>query len=566
MDRHGSVQHRAVPAPHAASRTTVAEAVGRTLVELGVRQVFGVVGSGNFHVTNALVAAGARFVAARHEHGAAVMADAYARATGEVCVVSLHQGCGLTNAMTGITEAAKSRTPVLVVTGDTPRTQTTSNFWIEQAAAVTALGATAERVHGAATAVADAARAFSRALLERRTVVLNLALDVQQEQVGWTPECVPAVPERVLPGPSPAAVERLADLLASAERPVLVGGRGALAARAELEQLAEACGALLATSAVARGLFARNAWSLDVMGGFATPTAADLIAGADLLVAFGASLNRWTTREGTLVGGTTVVQVDLDLDAVGRHRPAALGVIGDSGPTAAAVTAELVGRGHPAAGYRSAAVAERIAAGRRWQDEPFDDTSDGQRIDPRTLTIALDRILPSERVVVPDGGNFNGYPAMFLDVPDARGYCLPLAFQSIGMALAAAIGSAVATPDRVAVAGIGDGGFMMCLAELDTAVRLSLPLVVLIYDDAAYGAEVHHFAPEGAPLDTVVFPDTDLAAVARGFGCTAVTVRSVEDLGQVRDWVDGPRSSPLVIDAKITSFPSWVLAHAFAGE
>jgi thiamine pyrophosphate-dependent acetolactate synthase large subunit-like protein len=95
-------------------------------------------------------------------------------------------------------------------------------------------------------------------------------------------------------------------------------------------------------------------------------------------------------------------------------------------------------------------------------------------------------------------------------------------------------------------------------------VRLALPLVVVVYDDAAYGAEVHHFP--GYPQETVVFPDTDLAAIARGFGCTGVTVRTVEDLGHVRAWLAGPRTSPLVIDAKITSFPSWVLAHSFADE
>lgn len=543
---------------------TVAEAVGRTLGHLGVRQVFGVVGSGNFHVTNALIAAGARFVAARHEHGAAVMADAYSRATGEVSVVSLHQGCGLTNALTGITEAAKSRTPVLVVTGDTSRTQSTSNFWIEQELTVRGVGATSERVHGARTAVADAARAYSRALLERRTVVLHLALDVQQQDLDWAPEIVPAVPERVLPTASPDGVRRLVELLAEAERPVLVAGRGALDARPELEDLAEAAGALLTTSAVGRGLFAGNPWYLDVMGGFATPTAADLIADADVLVSFGASLNQWTTRAGWLIGDTaTVTQVDLDLDAIGRHRSVDLGIQGGCASTAAAAIAELATRGKPREGYRSPAVADRIKAGRRWQDEPYDDTSgdtsDGERIDPRTLTIALDRMLPRERVIVPDGGNFNGYPAMFFEVPDNRGYCLPLAFQSIGMALAAAIGAAVATPDRLTVAGIGDGGFMMCLAELDTAVRLALPLVVVVYDDAAYGAEVHHFPDH--PTDTVVFPDTDLAAIARGFGCTGVTVRTVDDLEQVRAWLAGPRSSPLVIDAKITSFPSWVLAH-----
>jgi thiamine pyrophosphate-dependent acetolactate synthase large subunit-like protein len=543
----------------------VAEAVGRTLGHLGVRQVFGVVGSGNFHVTNALIAAGARFVAARHEHGAAVMADAYSRATGDVSVVSLHQGCGLTNALTGITEAAKSRTPVLVVTGDTSPTQSTSNFWIEQELTVRGVGATSERVHSAQTAVADAARAYSRALLERRTVVLHLALDVQQQDLDWAPEIVPPVPERELPTASPGGVWRLADLLARAERPVVVAGRGALEARTELEDLAEAAGALLTTSAVARGLFAGNPWYLDVMGGFATPTAADLIADADLLVSFGAGLNQWTTRAGGLIRGTTTVaQVDLDLDAIGRHHRVDLGVQGDCASTALAVTKELAGRGATKPRYRSPAVGDRIKTGRRWQDEPYDDTSDDTRIDPRAVTIALDRMLPRERVIVPDGGNFNGYPAMFFEIPDNRGYCLPLAFQSIGMALAAAIGTAIATPDRLTVAGIGDGGFMMCLAELDTAVRLALPLVVLVYDDAAYGAEVHHFT--GYPSDTVVFPDTDIAAIARGFGCTGVTVRTVEDLEPVRTWLAGPRTSPLVIDAKITSFPSWVLAHSFADE
>src|SRR5918998_6931556 len=97
----------------------VAEAVGRTLARLGAAHVFGVVGSGNFHVTNALVAGGARYVAARHEGGAATMADAYARISGRLGVLSVHQGCGLTNAMTGITEAAKSRTPLLVLAAET---------------------------------------------------------------------------------------------------------------------------------------------------------------------------------------------------------------------------------------------------------------------------------------------------------------------------------------------------------------------------------------------------------------------------------------------------------------
>ncbi|NEE01263.1 thiamine pyrophosphate-binding protein [Phytoactinopolyspora halotolerans] len=545
----------------------VAEAVGRTLAALGADHVFGVVGSGNFYVTNALVVGGCRFVAARHENGAAMMADAFSRVTGRVSVVSLHQGCGLTNALTAVTESAKSHTPVLVVVGDTPPSQRTSNFWIDQAAVVDGLGVEVATVHSARTAVDDAARAYHRAALGRRTVVLNLPLDIQDAECSWSVADIPPATEVIPPGPSPDAVRRVADMLAAAERPLLLGGRGARHAAGAMERLADTCGALLATSAVARGLFASNPWYLDVMGGFATPAAAELTQSADVIVAFGAGLNRWTTRNGTLIGASArVVQIDLDVDAIGFHRPVDVGVVGDTAEVAEAVADRLVARGAAPSGWRNAQTKEVIDAGCDWRVVPYRDVDEPGRIDPRTFTIDVDRRLPSERIVVTDGGNFNGYPAMFLDVPDADGYCLPLAFQSIGLALPAGIGTALARPDRLTVVGVGDGGFMMSLTELDTAVRLELPLVVLVYNDDAYGAEVHHFAPDGEPVDIVRFPSTDIAAIAAGFGCSALTVRSVDDLAGLDRWLAASRRAPLVIDAKIASFPSWVLAHTFADE
>ncbi|MDT7696158.1 MAG: hypothetical protein QOI75_5525, partial [Pseudonocardiales bacterium] len=125
----------------------MAELVGRTLAGLGVGHAFGVVGSGNFAVTAALRAAGVPYVAARHEGGAATMADAFARMSGQVAVLSTHQGCGYTNALTGIAEAAKSRTPLLVLTADTAASAVHSNFRVDQHALATAVGAVAERVH-----------------------------------------------------------------------------------------------------------------------------------------------------------------------------------------------------------------------------------------------------------------------------------------------------------------------------------------------------------------------------------------------------------------------------------
>ncbi|MFI0481190.1 thiamine pyrophosphate-binding protein [Actinomadura sp. 9N215] len=566
----------------------VAEAVGGALARLGADTVFGVVGSGNFHVTNAMIANGARFVAARHEGGAATMADAYARVGGGLGVVSVHQGPGLTNALTGIAEAAKSRTPLLVVAGEVAAAAVRSNFRVDQAAIAAAVGAVPERVHSPRTALADVTRACRTAVAERRTVLLGLPLDIQAaEHPGPAGRSAPSGPRfaqvPALPVPPAAAISGLADVLQAARRPVFIAGRGARlsGAAGPLLELAARCGALTATSAVARGLFTGDPFGLDVSGGFATPAAAELIGGADLIVGWGCALNMWTTRHGALIAkDATVVQVDVDARALGAHRSVDLGLIGDAAETARAVDAELEARGHAASGYRTPDVAERLAREGRWQDVPYEehpsgddqpgqagDAIGGPRIDPRTLTIALDRMLPPERTVAVDSGNFMGYPAMFLDVPDADGLVFTQAFQSVGLGLATAIGAAVARPDRLTVAALGDGGALMAVAELETAVRLGLGLLVVVYDDEAYGAELHHFGPGGHPLDTVTFPPADLAAIGRGFGCAAATVRRPGDLAAVADWLAGPRDRPLVVDAKITrGRPAWWLEEAFLGH
>ena len=559
----------------------VTDAVAKTLARLGADTVFGVVGSGNFHVTNALVRYGARYVAARHECGAASMADGWARQAGRPGLLSLHQGPGLTNALTGITEAAKSRTPLLVLAADVSSSAVTSNFRIDVAAIARAVGAVPARLHSASLAIDDTVRAYLTALNERRTVILALPLDIQAAECSWPGP--PVMRTRAPVAPSPQQAAKLATALARAARPVFVAGRGArhAGAGAALQRLADSCGALLATSAAAKGLFRGSPWDLDVSGGFASPLAAELISNADVLVGWGCSLNMWTTRHGSLVAaGTTVIQVDCDEAAIGTHRPVHLGVVGDVGLTAAEVTSLLeheprmpAATGEelddrlPGTGYRSAGLRDRIASQVRWRDVPYDDEGDGQRIDPRTLTIALDDMLPSERIVAIDSGNFMGYPSMFLAVPDSDGFCFTQAYQSIGLGLASAIGSAIARPDRLVVAALGDGGALMGISELETAVRLGLPMVIVIYDDEAYGAEVHHFGPDGHPLGTVTFPPADLAAIAGGFGCAAVTVRGPGDLGQVRDWLETTPSRPIVIDAKVTStHGSWWLEEAFRGH
>src|SRR6266508_2583745 len=503
----------------------------------------------------------------------AVLADAYARTSGRLGVLSVHQGPGVTNALTGITEAAKSRTPMVVLAPDTGAAGARSNFRLDQASLAAGIGAVYERVATPDGAVDDVVRAVRRARAERRTVILGLPLDVQAaECAAPAPRPLPADP---VVEPAPEAVAQLAAVLETAERPVFIAGRGARpdaargdAARDAIAELAAASGALLATSAVAKGLFAGDPWYLDVSGGFASPLAAELITAADLVVAWGCTLNMWTTRHGRLLGpGATVVQVDTDPDALYANPRVDLGVLGDTAATARAVTGAAPRGAAPRERYRRPEVRERIAREVRWRDVPYDDESTAHGIDPRTLSIALDDALPAERVVAVDSGNFMGYPSMYLSVPDAAGFCFTQAFQSIELGLATAVGAALALPDRLPVAALGDGGFLMGVAELETVVRLGLPMLVVAYNDAAYGAEVHHFGPEGHPLETVSFPDTDLAAIGRGFGCDGATVRTKADLDAVHSWLDGPRERPLVVDAKVVAARgSWWLEEAFRGH
>ena len=531
---------------------SVADVVGETVAAQGVRDAFGILGSGNLVVTNALVRGGARFHHARHEGGAICMADGYGRVTGRVAVCSVHQGPGLTNTMTGLAEAAKSRTPVLVLSGETPAAALTSNFRIDQHDLVRSVGAIAERVHSPRTAADDAQRAYQRAVVERRPVVLMLPIDIQPQPPASTEPSRPPLPPLDAPAPNPAAIEAAADLLAQAKRPAIIAGRGAVLAdaREDLEALGQLTGALLATSAPANGLFAGLPYGVGISGGFASPFGAELLPQADAVLVVGASVNHWTTKHGALIAPQAkVAQLDIDTRAIGLNRPADVAVLGDARASARALVAELERRSHANPGFRTPELAAQIAS-RRWADEPYEDAGTDEWIDPRTLTIELNKLLPPNRIVSVDSGHFTGYPSMYLDVADPRSWLFVNGFQAVGLGLGNAIGAAIGRPDVLTVAAIGDGGAFLSLAELETAARLKLTLLVLIYDDMAYGAEVHHFEPMGHDVSLVRFPDADLAAVATAVGAKAATVRNTDDLSVVEEWLANPHG-PLVLDAKV---------------
>jgi len=532
---------------------TVASVIAGDLAGYGARRCFGLLGTANFKVSHALVQSGVELISARHECNAASMGDAYAKATGELTLVSVHSGPGLTNALTGIGEAAKSRTPLVVLAGDVPNGAVKNNFYIEQGEMVRSVGAVSERLHTVSSAREDTLRAVTRALRDRQTVVLSMPLDVQHATLptNQPPLELPAAPGRL--HPDPRAVERLADALSRAQRPLILGGRGAVISDAEpaLVALADVVGALLATSVCGHGLFAGNPWSVGISGGFSSPVADELISESDFILAFGASLTQWTTKKGKLIApGAVVAQVDVEVPKLGYQMPVQIAVHGDAKATAEALLEELGRRGAQRAGRRTNAIRERIRAGDN-HHYPWPDESTAHYIDPRTLSKAVDAILPADRVVASDSGHFCGWVPRYLRVPNPRASCLSHSFQSVGLGLPSAIGLAIANPGKLAVLGTGDGGFLMSISDLETAIRLGLRLCILVYNDASYAAEVHYFGRQGLSTDIVKFPDTDFASIARGYGARAATVRKPADLEPVKAWVAEGCPGVFVIDGKI---------------
>ncbi len=528
----------------------VFQVVAETLAGLGHRTAFGLLGSGNFKLAQHLVdQCGGRLVWVRNESAALSAADAYAQVTHGLGIATVHQGPGLTNTLTPLSAAVREHTPVLVLAGETARGKQVSQT-MDLAALAGAVGAGSVLLRDAGTVAADVARAAQQARDERRPVIVGMPIDLQEEEAlppgAGTQASVPGTP------PATPDVTAVADLVERSERPLILAGRGAVLAdaRAPLEALGELTGALYATSLVANGLFAGNPRSLGVCGGFSSKLAERAVKQADLVLVFGASLNQWTTMHGTLIADAEVVRVDDDPAAIGR------GVVGDAAEVARALAQELERRGHrgepwlDVSGYDAAGDFEPVEA-------------DGL-LDPRSLTVALDAAMPAERTVVYDGGHFHWFPTPFLRVPDADGFVPAQGFQSIGLGLGVAIGAATARPDRPVLLLAGDGGTMMSLGELDSLAAQRLPVVVAIFNDGAYGAEVHHFGPMGLPTGLVEFGDRDFAAVARALGAEAATIRDTAGVAEaIGAWgADGP----LVLDCKVNpGIAAERLAEAFKG-
>ncbi|REC99623.1 thiamine pyrophosphate-dependent acetolactate synthase large subunit-like protein [Microbacterium sp. AG157] len=537
---------------------TVSAHVAHTLAR-HIDTVFGVMGNGNAYFLDALGReTPSGFVAVRHEAAGVVAADAHYRACGRLAAATATYGAGFTNTLTALAEAVQARTPLVLIVGDEP-TSGPRPWGVDQIALAAAVGARTYTV-GHRDAAATIVIAIEHALTYRLPVVLGIPYDVATREAGSIPpaEAPGAAPEVTPEHPPLGAfadkvIDQIVDALASAERPLLLGGRGAwlAGAGAALDDLAATAGALTTTSALGRGLFSDPARDLGVAGGFGAPGAMEIVREADVAVVFGASLNQFTMRFGELFSpGSRVFQVDLAPTATHAH----IGgyVRGDAADVAIEITRRLRAQGATPSAWGQGLD---LAAARR-QPEGQGTGPDG-RLDPRTAAARIAELLPQDRVIVSDGGHFLGWSNMYWPVasPD-RMIMVGTAYQSIGLGFPSVPGAAVARPDSTIVLTTGDGGGLMALADLETAVRVAGGRgIAVVWNDAQYGAEVLNYGLKGLHPDPMLIPQVDFAAVARGFGAEGVVVESVDDLEALASWVTRPASERdfLLLDLRVSA-------------
>ena len=510
------------------------QALAHAFAAEGVKAHFTLMGDGNMHWATAMKnLPGMDTYYARHEHCACAMATGYHSATGDVGVASVTCGPGFTQIMTALTTAARSRIPLVVFTGEVPINARWYGQAIEQPPLAAATGAHYISAHAPSRMYQYVREAFFIARHERRPVVLGVPYDIQKQPLPALGDYQPsaAVLPHVAPIPPNAAqVAALAAKLAAAQCPILVAGKGVMraGAQAEIEALAEATGALLATTLPTRGLYDHNPFSLGISGGYARAIAREMGGRADLVVAFGASLSHYTLDGGSMYPRAELAQVDIE--PAGLHhgmRGADLYLRADAKLTAQALLDALRGGGKPKAAIRTDELARRI------KQEPADATvfpAQQGLLDPRDVTDELERVIPKDYDCVCGSGhqsyfhtNMRGYRA--------ENYHAIREFAAIGNGISHAIGVAAAKKNGKVVLFDGDGSFLMHIQELEMIQRHGLKILVVINNDGAYGSEIHKLRADGIDDSGSIFGRTDLAAIARGFGLRGNTIRTLDEIG-----------------------------------
>lgn len=531
---------------------SVSAHVARTLAA-HIDHTFGVMGNGNAHLLDELDRTGVAYTAMRHEAGAVVAADAYHRASGRIAAATATYGAGFTNTLTALAEAAQARIPLVLVVGDEP-TSGLRPWGVDQIALGSAVGARTYTV-GDRDAAATTVIALEHALTYRRPTILAIPYDVATREAGPVPPAAPLALSTAQPGGgtfTPAAIERVARGLRTAQRPFLLAGRGAWLSGASdaLGALAAETGAVTASTALGRGVFPDARFDLGVTGGFGAEGAMRLVRDADVAVVFGAGLNQFTMRFGELFDPhTEVFQIDIAPSAT--HPQVGGFVRADAAEAAAAILDRVRASGSSGSRWRESIDIPALRA-----HDTGDAVAPDGRLDPRSVAARIGELLPENRVVVSDGGHFIGWANMYWPVasPD-RMMMVGTAYQSIGLGFPSVAGAAAARPDATIVLTTGDGGGLMALSDMESAIRATAGRgLAVVWNDAAYGAEVNLYGLKGLAQGPMRIPEVDFAAVARGFGAEGVVVREMDDLEALERWAarDADARPFLLLDLRIS--------------
>jgi thiamine pyrophosphate-dependent acetolactate synthase large subunit-like protein len=279
---------------------------------------------------------------------------------------------------------------------------------------------------------------------------------------------------------------------------------------------------------------------------------------ADCVLVFGAGLNFLTMSFGAAIPPVPLIHVDSVRSHIGRWTTADLAVVGDARVVAEQLLAALPERSAADKPFHAADTLASIASFDIARD--FEAPHSPRTVDPRALGVELDKLLPRERNVVYDAGNFLGV-LPYVTVPTPGHLKMTSEFASIGLGFGTALGVAKGRPGTPTVLIIGDGGFLMTMSELETAIREDLPLTIVLMNDCAYGAELHFLAMRKLPVGKSVFPDVDFASVAEAFGFQAYTIRTLDELRALGPVLSKP-DGPILLDCKVNA----EIAAPFMGE
>ena len=516
------------------------------LERLGVEVIFGLCGHTNIALLDALSKSRIRFITSRHEQVSAHSADGYARASGKPGVVLSHLGPGLTNAVTGVANAALDSIPLVVIAGDVPSyyygKHPHQEFNLHQDADQSQIYRPfckrVYRVERAADLPRILERAFHLATNGRPgPVLVDVPMDLLSADLPFDAfDRVP--PEIARPSIDPATAERIVQMLAEAQHPLIYAGGGVISARAtsELAMLAESLEVPVAHSLMGKGCLREDHPLLLGMTGFwGTPVANDTCRQADVMLAVGtrlaeASSSSWDPRFTFAAPPTRVIHIDADLAEIGRNLSTELGVVADAKLALTAIATTAQGRRHRDRGR----LRELIAGGRRAFAEEWHHhwTSDQYPLRPERILNDLRQVVPEDGFIVTDvGWNKNGVAQQFsITVPGT--FITPSGLATMGFGAAAVLGVKVAQPLRVAVALVGDGGFGANPNVVATAMEAGLNVVWVIMDNAAFGTiagleKMHYGTSFGCVFESNGKPyRVDFAAMARACGAHGVTVES----------------------------------------